>query len=193
MQSAWGRGDPSQSTLNPNFEYLRLVVDGRVVLLALGDVEGDKQNPVEVWYSAEREVLRFQDGRLVAAVGLTTEWRSVGLPKLPTWAEIAAGPEFRWTRTRDVMPGYKFGVQDHLLITPVTPPKNSNLQAIMPTTLTWFEEVTLSSNVNDKLPPARYAFQHVDKGIVMYGEQCLDAYLCFSWQRWSASTRATAR
>ena len=74
----------ANARLNPNFRYLRVTVGGRVVLLALGNTDSHPQGPIEVWYSAEREVLRLQNGRLVGAVGLTTEWREVSLPALPS-------------------------------------------------------------------------------------------------------------
>ena len=188
MQAAWSRSDPSRGTLNPNFQYLRVVTGGRVVVLALGDIDGPEQDPIEVWYSAEKEVLRIQRGRIVGAVGLTKEWRTVSLPELPSWNVLANSDGYRWTRLRDVMPGYKFGVRDNLLTTKVSPPSRSTLQGVSASELTWFEEITLSSDIVDKLPPARYALQYSDGSeTIVYGEQCLDADFCFSWQRWSAS------
>src|SRR5450759_1576231 len=86
---AYGRNPSVDSArLNPNFRYLRVTIGGRVVLLALGYLDSHPQGPIEVWYSAEREVLRLQHGRLVGAVGLTTEWRDVSLPELPSWSAV---------------------------------------------------------------------------------------------------------
>ena len=78
-------GSVTEVNLNPDFRYLRVVADGRVVFLALGNEDKDARGAVEVWYSARHEVLRLQNGRLVGAVGLNTEWRSVALPVLPSW------------------------------------------------------------------------------------------------------------
>ena len=185
--------------LNPNFRYLRVTIGGRVVLLALGNVDTDPQGSIEVWYSAEREVLRLQKGRLVGAVGLTTEWRNVSIPELPSWSAVAASDRvFRWTRTRDVMPGYRFGVKDELSLRVVKVPQRSELHGVEPQRLTWFEERDESESgawtseifsgsvgANAALPPARYAVAF-DGGreTVVYGEQCLAARLCFAWQRW---------
>jgi hypothetical protein len=185
--------------LNPNFRYLRVTVKGRVALLALGNVDSHPQGPIEVWYSAEREVMRLQNGRLVGAVGLTTEWREVFLPELPSWSALARGDQaYRWTRTRDVMPGYRFGVEDALSLRVVPESKRGALQGLDPERFTWFEERVESAPVarlagilagsvaaDAALPPARYA---VDFGggqeTVVYGEQCLAPELCFTWQRW---------
>jgi len=203
---AYGR-NPSvdNARLNPNYRYLRVTVDGRVALLALGEVDTDPQGPVEVWYSAEREVLRLQNGRLAGAVGLTTEWRAVSMSDLPRWSEIArAGNQMlRWTRVRDVMPGYRFGVKDVLSLRVIPEPKKTALKDLDPQRLTWFEErieaktgASLSgvfgnsSAVDLPLPPARYAVDlHEGSETVVYGEQCLAANLCFSWQRWPAQAQ----
>ena len=195
------------ATLNPNFRYLRVTIGGRVVLLALGYVDSHPQGPIEVWYSAEREVLRLQNGRLVGAVGLTTEWRDVSLPALPSWSVAAhADQAIRWTRTRDVMPGYRFGVKDALALRAVPEPARSELQGLDPQRLTWFDEriepvpvagltaVFGGGRATDlPLPAARYAADiRNDEETVVYGEQCLAADLCFTWQRWPAQPQSSA-
>lgn len=202
---AYGRNPGvDNARLNPDFRYLRVTVSGRVALLALGNVDNDRRGPIEVWYSAEREVLRLQNGRLVGAVGLTTEWRNVGLPALPSWSEVAnADRTFRWTRTRDVMPGYRFGVKDELSLRVIEAPQRSALQGVEPKRLAWFEERAASEPIaglasvfgidagNDAaLPPARYAVDFAaGQETVAYGEQCLAPDLCFTWQRWPVQAR----
>ena len=174
------------SGLNPNFRYLRVTVEGRVAFLALGNEDGHPQGTIEVWYSAEREVLRLQNGRIVGATGLTTEWRNVAVSGLPSWSGIAlaAGP-VRWTRTRDVMPGYRFGVLDMLRARVVQPPAKSRLQGVDPNGLAWFEEQTEAGA--NALPRALYAVDLRDgKETVVYSEQCLVSALCFTLQRWTA-------
>ena len=185
-QAAW-RGDSIASArLNPNFRYLRVTIAGRVVLLALGNEDVDALGLVEVWYSAEREVLRLQNGRLVGATGLTTEWRSVLMPELPSWSMLARGEKvYQWTRVRDVMPGYRFGVRDGMSVRVISAPRKSELQKVDAQGLTWFEERVDSIGGGEVLPRALYAVDMRDgKEVVVYGEQCLDKDLCFSWQRW---------
>ena len=205
---AYGRNPGiDDARLNPNFRYLRVTIGGRVALLALGDLDGDARDPVEVWYSAEREVLRLSNGRLVGAVGLTTEWRNVFLPELPSWAAAArSGRSFRWTRVRDVMPGYRFGVKDELSLRAIEAPQGSELQGIDPRHLTWFEEKVASPSIGvrlwlssgssdtvETLPPARYAVDiRGTQATVIYGEQCLAPKLCFSWQRWPVEAQRSA-
>lgn len=172
----------------PPYHYLRVVVGGRVVFLASDTPPVDTAGTTSVWYSGGREVLRFNDGRVVAAVGLATEWRGVVAPELPSWSELAVAKEpLRWTRTRDVMPGYHYGVHDALILRHIAPPKDIELKGVDPAALSWFEERfdTQHGGTMSALPRARYAVDLGDaKGTVVYGEQCLSAELCFSWQRW---------
>lgn len=201
MQAAVrGNAGASNSPLNPNFRYLRVTVDGRSALLVLGYTEPDPQGTVEVWYSAEREVIRLQNGRVVGAVGLTTEWRNVTVAAAPSWASMqrVTGP-VRFARSRDTMPGYRYGIKESLSLVAVSPPKRSALQNIDPRALAWFEEIVepgLADSAlpresdGNRLPNARYAIAYEDgKPEVVYGEQCLASDLCFAWQRWPAAAR----
>ena len=175
--------------LDPAFRYLRVTIGGRTALLVLGYVEKDPRGPIEVWYSAEREVLKLQHGRVVGAVGMLTEWRNVRLSDLPAWPVLArARTPVGWARTRDVMPGYRYGVREALLLGIVPAPEKSALRELDPKQLTWFEErVASSTSEETTLPPARYAVQLAGGGeTVVYGEQCLAPEVCFTWQRWPA-------
>ena len=166
------------SHFDPHFKFLRVVIDGRVVYPALGNID----NGTEVWYSATREVLRIKDGRIVGTSGMFFEWRNVVLPEFPSWSVLAKSDlPFSWMRMRDVMPGYRYGIEDHLVLRRIAAPGNSQLAGIAPEKLVWFEEDDISSA--DALPPARYAYDPAKRKIV-YGETCLAPTFCFSWQRW---------
>lgn len=185
-----------QIRLNPNFRYLKAVIQGRSALLVLGYIEADPQGPIEVWYSAKGEVVRIQNGRIAGAVGLTTEWRSVSLPKMPPWSTLARDNRvFQWARVRDVMPGYRVGVKDNLVLRTTPPPAQSAIQGVSASDLTWFEETQAlgdgpTASGEDVLPRSRYAVAIGTRGeTVVYGEQCLAPKLCFTWQRWPAEDR----
>jgi len=181
-----------EGSLDPRFAYLRVTVEGRPLFLARGDIDEIPQGQVEVWYSSSREVIRLLNGRLVGAVGTTIEWRGVAVPKLPSWHELAQQKHYEWVRMRDVMPGYRFGVSDHLVLKVVPPPDKSALQSADPLVLTWFEESAKEPNSKSQLvqgfeplPTARYAVSFAGgKEQVVYGEQCLALAFCFTWQRW---------
>jgi hypothetical protein len=175
----------AQAQLDPRRRYLRVTHEGGVALLLLNFVDQHPNGPVEIWYSADAQVFRFQNARLGGNTGLLPEWRSVSLPKFPDWSALARQSEpLRWERYRDVMPGYRFGVHDRLSLFPIPAPRSSALVGIDPTTLQWFEERT-EPDSSEPLPPARYA---VRGETVVYGEQCVSAKNCFTWQRWPAGS-----
>jgi hypothetical protein len=182
-------GGAERTQFDPRFHYLRVVVEGHVIFMASGTPDIDAPGITSVWYSAGREVFRFRDGRLIAAVGMPREWRHVVLPDLPAWAALAqqTGP-LRWTRTRDVMPGYRYGLRDHLVLQRISAPEDSNLKGLDAHSLVWFEErfdtTDAAARDDEVLPPARYALDARNGNRIVYGEQCLSAGLCFSWQRW---------
>lgn len=173
----------AKPALNPQYRYLRVTTQGREALLVLGYLDQTPQGPVEVWYSAGRETLRLQGGRLVGAAGLLTEWRQVTIPPLPAWREMASG--YRWERTRDVMPGYRYGVRDILLTRQIPPPRGRMPAGEDPSGLLWFEERQISPPPAPLgLPPALYAVRIDPQGreAVVFVEQCLAPDLCLRWQ-----------
>lgn len=165
--------------LRPDLRYLRVTVERRPILMVLGYVDLDLHGrPVEVWYSADGEVLRLQSGRLVGMAGAPIEWLNVRLPaKLPDWSGEQA--EGRYERLYDEMPDYRWARRDQVTVRSMLPPGDTQLQGLAPEGLRWFGE---SAHGRD-LPVARYA---VMPGMQspLYGEQCLGASFCLSWQVW---------
>jgi len=183
------RGDaPADAApLRPDLRYLRVTTQGRVALLVLGYVEPGAQGETEVWYSGTGEVLRLRQGRIIGTTGLATDWRQVRLPALPAWGEIA-GDGLQYRRERDVMPGYLYNLGDTLALRPIAAPAKSALKNVAADKLRWFEEFVVSGSEElRQLPPARYAIAIAQgRETPTYGEQCLAADLCLTWQRWPA-------
>lgn len=183
--------------LAPKFSYLRITHPNGTSILGLDRLDPHPDGPIQVWQSVAGEVLRIQNGRLVGASGLLTEWRGVRLERLPSWSQVAASSNpTRWTRQRDVMPGYRYDIHDELVLGVGPPPGRSALREVDVGTLTWFEErrVGRAFNAEDNLPVARYAVRIAGRTeIVVYGEQCLSPKLCITWQRWSAEQQDALR
>lgn len=170
---------------DPRYRYLRVTHQGGVSIVVLGALEPNPHGQVEVYYSADGATLRLQNGRLAGNTNLLPEWRSVRLPELPSWSDLAAeGKPVQWERVRDVMPGYRFGIRDKLLLSPVPAPRSSTLVGVDAHGLVWFEERTQEST-DERLPPARYATRG---NTVIYSEQCVSAKNCVKWQRWPAGS-----
>lgn len=180
--------------LDPRFRYLRATLGGHVAYFALGYENADAHGPVEVWYSGTGEVLKIQRGRLDGASGLLTEWRNVDLARAPTWqvAATSATP-LVWTRLRDVMPGYRYGVEDRMTLKRIALPKKTALQRVDPSRLVWFEERTETIK-GAEVPPAIYGVEvSGDKAEVVYSEQCVAVDFCFTLQRWAVDGDKTDR
>lgn len=188
LRAGFFAAQPTGAGLDPRFTYLRVTGRQRVAFFALGYVEPHSRGAIEVWYSAEYETLRLQNGRVIGVSGTLSEWREVRLPELPSWPELLSreGP-YQWTRIRDVMPGYQFNLRDELQLRSITVPAKSSLVGLEAASLSWFEErMTSTSAGAEPLLPARYAVRRAnDNAVVVYGEQCISADFCLTWQRWN--------
>ncbi len=181
-----GEAAVDSRVLDPSLEYLRVVTQGRVVLLVLGYVDRDPQGNVESWYSAKGEVIKLQRGRIVGTVGLATDWRAVRLPVIPHWRDIPVDG-FDYMRERDEMPGYRFGIGDRIRVRQTKVPDDSTLKKIAPESLAWFEEIVVEPLAKTDTRPDRFAVQSMlDGDTVIYAEQCITPDLCIAWQKWPA-------
>jgi hypothetical protein len=167
------------SRLNPKFKYLRVQIDQREIILVLGYVDKSPDGPVEVWYSALGEVLRLREGRLIGAtMNRGTDWLNVSFNHLPRWEQM--GTQTTFERSRDVSPGYQYGIKEKIIIKSIAQPSDSQLKHISPASLNWFEESTEGEKA---LPPSRYGVNFSGgHAQVVYAEQCLSNSFCFSWQ-----------
>ena len=179
-----GRDGLQQSApaIDPAYRYLRVQSGNRVAFFVLGYLDPHPEGMIEVWFSAEKEVLRIRHGRLMGASGTPTEWLNVTYSHAPAWSN--ALDHTAYARKRDVAPGYRFGLEETLHLQPISAPEQSNLLGIPPEGLSWFME---SSTAQEALRPTLYALRlEADGPRVVYSETCLDPQLCFSWQRWPA-------
>jgi hypothetical protein len=179
---AFGSGHSVSSiSLNPSFTYLRVVVHGNEALMVLGYVEESKNGPLQTWYSSNGETIQTRSGRVVSTRGLPVDWVQVRYNGLHSWENLINSNGIEFVRLRDQMPGYKFGVEERIELSPIQPPKDAHLHGISPSSLTWFEERVQGQAVAS----ARFGLK-VDQqaAIVVYGEQCLSADLCIAWQSW---------
>ena len=115
-----------QFKLDPDFVYLRVTRGKHVGLLWRGNIERTPAGDTEVYYSGSGEVVRLRHGLVVGALGTNTEWRRVEMPT-PQWAAVAAAGESQpFERVRDVMPGYRTGVRDRLVMKVIAAPSSTS-------------------------------------------------------------------
>lgn len=171
--------------LNPNLRYLRVTVRGRVALMVLGYVDASPDGALETWYSSEGEVIRLQNGRVVATAGLEINWRAVRPAALPTWKDMLGRTSITYQRERDEMPGFRFGIRESVSLYTVRTPTNALLVGVPAQEFRWYEEAVQGQPGG--LPSARYALRTEDsESRVVYAEQCLSPAFCLAWQIWPA-------
>jgi Group 4 capsule polysaccharide lipoprotein gfcB, YjbF len=161
------------------YRYLRLELQGYPpALLVLGYVDAHPLGPVEVWYSAQREVLKTQHGRIVATVGLPVDWSGVRYAVAPPAWDAVPAQGVAYTRYRDQMPGYRYGIAEQLHLAPTLAP------TLAPATAQgyqWFVE----RSAGGQLPDAWFAWgRHRGAWDVVYSHQCLSPDFCLRLQRW---------
>lgn len=187
VADVFSKGAPvSDIPLNPSLSYLRVVYQGREALMVLGYSDPHPLGTIDTWYSRDGEMIRLQNGRIQATAGLGLDWRSVSYQSLPSWQSIVEKANAQFSRVRDEMPGYRFGIRDTVAVYATAPPKDAPLKGIAAADLFWFEE-TVSGVGPRQRPSARYGVRNGPEGpIVVYGEQCLSLQLCIAWQTWPA-------
>jgi hypothetical protein len=191
------------SPLNPDFRYLRVDAFGYPpALLVLGYLEPGSSGPVEVWYSAQREVLKIANGRVVGSAGLQADWRNVqftGLPAHWDWALDRTNPTPKFERVRDTMPGYRFGIREQISARIAVPP--AYVLPVMPVPgAVWVEESIQAENLQGQpgstLPSAWFAIAgdgSPGTAKVVASYQCLAASLCMRLQPWPSSPKQPMR
>jgi hypothetical protein len=171
------------ANLQPGFEYLWVSLDGKASVMALGsrDVRGTAVH--EHWYTGQGEMLYLVDGRVQQALGFTHELRQqTGAP--PVWGSFEAVlgqvqpiKDVTWTRQLDVMPGYRFGVQETLVSRPLAEP--ARLPEGVPARAQWVADEVQGKQANGL--PWVYAQRFAIKNNrVVYSEQCLAPNLCLA-------------
>jgi hypothetical protein len=174
---------PLDASLNPAYRYLHVTLAGaKPALLVLGYVDTHPQGEIEVWYSAQGEVLRLQNGRLVGAAGLPVEWRRVVYPQTPPAWHAVPPAGARFTSLRDEQPGYRLGLVEQVFLTPL--PKSPLLPNPAFAKAAWFQESYIDVHGASR-PDAWFALgRYGDQNTIVYSRQCLSASVCLNLQRW---------
>lgn len=173
---------------NPAFRYLRVEVEGRPpALLVLGYLDADPQGEIEVWYSAKREVIKTQNGRIVGTAGLELDWRQLRFTSPPPAWDAIPPEGATYSRSRDVSPGYRYGILEQVELRPVPAVPPLQLPSAVPAgfagSVRWYRESVIGGRA--PLPPAWFAWgAHDGQPTVVYSEQCLAEGFCLKLLRW---------
>ena len=181
-QAALHGGSNASEPTNPKYQYLRCIINGRTLFLAKGFTDETASGPIETWYSGGGEVIKLLNGRIVGTAGITPEWRNVRYSNAPSWDVMAAaspGPSsMSYTRTRDVMPGYLYGIQDEVQVIRLASSTPENMGSVV-------VEERMTSTAQP-LPAALYRLQQQDgHWRVVASKQCLSERFCLTLEQWA--------
>lgn len=189
-----------QTQLNPRYRYLKVDVNNLPALLVLGYEESSPNGVITTWYSAYKEVVQLQNGRLINTQGLELNWTNVSFIDAPALSKVAImdsatlskkNSALRYQRIRTVMPNYRANIEETveikpLEIAPSDAPKilqlGNDAQFIR-----WVEEtVLMQTNIRTPyLDPVRAIYAiNTKTSQVIYGRQCLAPQFCVSWLSW---------
>lgn len=187
---------------DPRYRYLRVEMPKRTPgIWVLGYVDPHAMGDIEVWYSAQSQVLKLQNGRIVATQGLELDWPAVRFAAAPpAWAALAADTAVAAAtleREHDELPGYRYGVRERLVLQvleqapPLTGP--GALRADLAKRYAWFQETATPHDVLGAAVLTNwYAWgMHLGQRTVVYSQQCLKPDFCLRMQRWPVQETAS--
>lgn len=165
-----------ETTYSPGFEYLEVEWQGRKSAMALGyrSIRGTLTD--EHWYTSQGEMLKLQNGRIVQVLGMTREVRRLST-NTPAWTDLTSRKlPVVWSQTKDVMPGYRFGLQEFLITQQVEP--TTNELSLSRSATHWIAEEIKSKDAIGKTWIYEQKFA-LAKNEVVYSEQCVAQDMCF--------------
>ena len=177
VEQAWGTPAPVRNTdLNPALRYLLVQQQGREALLVWVGDEPGPLGSTSVWVGADGVVLRTAQGRLVGVAEPTRNWRLV---------RQAATGSSTVTDIVDVQPGHRIGLRQTGQRTALSAAPTAHRFVGDTRGLRWQEDRWADAS----LPPSHVALDAQNQ--VVYGQRCLAADWCLSWQGWPANPKVS--
>lgn len=178
LSSLFNKNSTPPPTLNPQFQYMRLTINGQVVWLAQGD-DTDNQ---KVFFSADRSVFKWTNGRLTSVTLPTIDWRERTVPPF----QWAGNLPYQFYREVDTTDG-KIAVPEQRQLQRHPTPAHHAFYGDA-SQLIWLHEQTLATTPTLSDQPTFagwYAFDSADMTEPVYGQQCISKEYCLSWQVWN--------
>jgi hypothetical protein len=166
----------ARANLSPGFEYLEVEWQGRKAYMALGYRETQGPNVSEHWYSGQGEMMKLVNGRIVQVFGMTHEVRSV-TTNSPVWNDVLTHRSpIVWYQTKDLMPRYRYGLQEFVKTQQITP--NPSEKALASDASAWLVEEVRSKDEKGKPWVYQQKFALLGDRVI-YSEQCVAQEMCF--------------
>ncbi|WP_296402783.1 hypothetical protein [Psychrobacter sp.] len=170
--------------LDPNFDYIRLNMNGHIAWLARGANDQWPSLNTEVFYSADRAVFKWSNGRLISVTTPEYNWRERTDYAL-NWS--VKKPQ-QLIREIDTVDGIT-GVRERRELSDGEMPEHNDFVGDQ-TSLHWVHEYTISTSRAMQAQPSFdswYAFDANNMNKPVYGQQCISKRYCLTWQVWKTS------
>mgnify|MGYP000054668485 CR=1 FL=1 len=165
------------ATYQKGLKYLQVSLNDRKSAMALGYRRLQGLDVHEHWYSGQREMLHLMNGRIVEVQGMTYEVRRQS-EKTPSWRDLAESKKpLVWSRTKDLMPGYRYGQVEYIISQWVVPTRQE--AALVSKPAQWFIEQVKSKTADGREWLYNETFAVLDNQVI-YSEQCVAPDLCLT-------------
>lgn len=172
---------PVESRFDASYDYISIqsvTSNGRMIL---GYRQIQQGKLIEHWYTGAGEMLETADGRIYKALGTTSEIRR-NIGQTPSWQAVSESlVPIKWRRSLDIMPGYRFGIEEKITTRMLTENDIPVILSIKQRGLVWYQDVVESTDIHGLPITYIQLFALKDKQIV-YSEQCISELLCMHIQ-----------
>ncbi len=178
------KNNTQNPALTQNFNYMRVSMNGQVVWLAQGATDQWPAADTKVYYSADRSVFKWANGRLISVTTPEYNWRE-HTRKPINWAAVKP---FKFIRDIDTVEGLTAKKEQRQLTSSVIPNHDSYVGDKTP--LLWMHETGIATSAAMRDSPSYdnwYAFKINDLSEPVYGQHCLSKNYCLAWQVWTKS------
>lgn len=172
---------PTEAKFDASYDYLSIQSDTSNGRMILGYRQFQQGRVIENWYAGGGEMLETVDGRVHKALGTTSEiHRNTG--QAPTWQSLSNSRSVvTWRRTLDIMPGYRFGIEEKITTRQLTNLEIPVVSGIELNGLVWFQDDVQTTDIQGRPAYYRQLFA-VKNDQIIYSEQCISEMLCMRIQ-----------
>ncbi len=171
----------SEAQFDASYEYLSIQSDNSNGRMILGYRQVQQGKVIEYWYTGGGEMLETVDGRIYKALGTTSEIRR-NTGQAPSWQTMSSSQmPVHWQRSLDIMPGYRFGLEEKITTRVLTGIETPAVSGIEKQDLVWFQDQIQSTDIQGRPSEYRQLFAFKNERLI-YSEQCISETLCMRIQ-----------
>ena len=172
---------PTPAQFDASYDYISIQSDTSNGRMILGSRQFKEHKLIEHWYTGACEMIKTVDGRIHKALGTTSEIRR-NTGQAPSWQTVSESQvPVTWQRRLDIMPGYRFGLEETISTRQLTEVEIPLVPGIEKHGLVWFQDNVQTKDIQGKATTYRQLFALRNKQLI-YSEQCISEMMCMRIQ-----------